>query len=76
MAIELRTKKLSRSRKATVTADGVRTVFMSPKEMWKYKRENQRSDIQGLKDGTLSSDDVSWFSGDVARRAKIIDSLF
>ena len=75
MATGLRTKKLSRSRKATVTR-GVRTVVLSEEEMWKNKRERQRQDIEGLKDGTLSGNNVSWFSGGVARRAKIIGSIF
>jgi len=49
---------------------------MSAEDMWKYKRENQRRDIDGLKSGTVSSDDVNWFAGGIARRAKLIGSLF
>ena len=54
----------------------MRTVVMSAEDMWKYKRENQRRDIDGLKSGTVSSDDVNWFAGGIARRAKLIGSLF
>ena len=75
MTTGLRAKKLRHSRKVTVP-EGVRTVVMSAEEIWKYKRENQRKDIAGLQDGTLSGSDVSWFSGGVARRAKIIGSIF
>lgn len=75
MGTELRTKKLSRSWKVTGTGDGVLTVVMSAEEMWKYKREKQREDIEGLKNGTLSPDDANWFSGGLARRAKIIGYL-
>lgn len=75
MKTGLPAKKLSRSRKAT-EAGGVRTVVISEEEMWKSKREKQLQDIEGLKDGTLSPDDVNWFAGGVARRAKIIGSLF
>lgn len=53
MGTELRTKKLSRSWKVTGTGDGVLTVVMSAEEMWKYKREKQREDIEGLKNGNL-----------------------
>lgn len=75
MATGLRTKIQDRSRKATV-AGGVSTVVMSAEQMWKNKREKQRQDIDELKAGTLSGNDVSWFAGGVARRAKIIGSLF
>jgi hypothetical protein len=43
--------------------------------MWRHKRDNQRRDIEGLKTGELTSDDVNWFAGGIARKAKLGGSL-
>ena len=76
MSNQLRAKKASSSRKAASGDEAVREVTLDASEMWRYKRENQRRDIEGLKSGVLTPDNVSWFSGGVARRAKVIGSLF
>lgn len=54
----------------------MRVVALAASEIWRFKRENQRRDIAGLKSGALAHDDANWFSGGVARKAKVIDSLF
>ena len=73
---QVHAKKLSSSRKAVSAAGAVRVVTMAASEMWSYKRKNQRRDIAGLNSGELTHDDVNWFSGGVARNAKVIGSLF
>jgi len=54
----------------------VRVVALATSEIWRYKHENQRRDIAGLKSSALAHDDVNWFSGGVARKAKVVGSLF
>ena len=76
MSNQLRAKETSNSRKAAVAGKTVRVVALAASEMWRYKRENQRRDIADLKSGALVHDDVNWFSGGVARKAKVIGSLF
>ena len=76
MTAEIRTNQLHRSRKVTSVGAVACTVVISAEDMWKNKRENQRRDIEGLKAGTMSSDDVNWFAGGIAHRAKLIGSLF
>jgi hypothetical protein len=71
----VRAKKVSSSRKAVSAVGDVRAVVMAESEMWASKRKNQRRDIAGLNSGELSNDDVNWFAGGVARKAKVIGSL-
>lgn len=72
---QARAKKVSSSRKAVSVVGDVRVVTLAESEMWASKRKNQRRDIAGLNSGELSNDDVNWFAGGVARKAKVIGSL-
>jgi hypothetical protein len=76
MATEIRVNQLRRSRKVVGAGVAARTIVLSAEDIWKYKRENQRRDIEGLMAGTVSSDDVNWFAGGIARKAKLVGSLF
>jgi hypothetical protein len=76
MSNQLLAKETSSSRKAASAVKHVRVVTLAASEIWRYKRENQRRDIEGLKSGALTHDDVNWFSGGVARKATVIGSLF
>lgn len=76
MTTEIRTNQLRRSRKVIGMGGAARTIVLSAEDIWNYKRENQRRDIESLKAGTMSSDDVNWFAGGIARRAKLSGSLF
>jgi hypothetical protein len=76
MSDQVRAKETSNSRKAAAAGKTVRVGALAASELWCYKRENQRRDIAGLKSGALAHDDVNWFSGGVARKAKVIGSLF
>ena len=51
-------------------------VTMDASDMWREKRERQRQDMAALESGELSSEDVNWFAGGIARKAKIIGPLF
>jgi hypothetical protein len=75
MSNQAQAKKVSSSRKAASADGDVRVVTMAESEMWASKRTNQRRDIAGLNSGELTNDDVNWFSGGVARKAKVIGSL-
>lgn len=50
-------------------------IHLPETEMWKDKRRRQAADFQGLQTGELTSDDVNWFAGGVARNAKINGDL-
>jgi len=76
MSNHVRVKETSSSRKVASAGRAVRVVTLAASEIWHYKRENQRRDIAGLNSGALAHDDVNWFSGGVARNAKVIGSLF
>ena len=66
-------------RQSSRTADGdaaAESITMSASDLWKSKRELQRTDIEGLESGRLTIDDVSWFTGGVTRKGKLVGTLF
>ena len=46
-------------------------ISASVAEMWAAKRARQAADIAGLNSGELTADDVNWFAGGIARKAKV-----
>lgn len=44
--------------------------------LWDFKRARQRSDMEATQAGRLSFDQLSWFSGGRARRAKLVNSPY
>ncbi|MBK1683113.1 hypothetical protein [Rhodoferax fermentans] len=76
MSTKIRTNHDQKSQVTVVKDAAVRTLVMCSADMWEQKRANQRQDIEGLKAGTVSSNEVNWFAGGVARRAKLIGSIF
>lgn len=45
-------------------------------DLWKFKRERQRADIARVKSGATSTEQMNWFSGGRARKAKLVNSPF
>ena len=63
-----------------LNADDVKTathIEAAPTEdLWKFKRERQRADIARVKSGATSAEQLSWFSGGSARKARLVNSPF
>lgn len=75
MTVDNRSSQSAGRCEGIVESLAVQKLNMPADEMWKCKRERQRADIEGLKSGALTADDVSWFAGEIARNARIIGSL-
>jgi hypothetical protein len=52
----------------------VRTA--SGAELWAFKRERQRRDIESIRQGRRTNSDMSWFTEEMARNAVIVDEPF
>ena len=48
----------------------------SAEDLWKFKRERQRADIARVKSGAASTQEMNWFSGGRARKAKLVNSPY
>lgn len=45
-------------------------------DLWEFKRQRQRQDMAAGARGDVSQDQLSWFSGGVARNLRLIDSPY
>lgn len=45
-------------------------------ELWQFKRQRQKADLQNARSGRVSQGQLSWFSGGKARRLKVIGSAY
>jgi hypothetical protein len=52
----------------------VRTA--SAAELWAFKRERQRRDIESIREGRRTNSDLSWFTEEMARNAVIVGEPF
>ncbi len=52
------------------------TESASAEELWKFKRDRQRADFASVKSGATSTDQMNWFAGGRARKAKLVNSPF
>lgn len=52
------------------------TESASAEELWKFKRKRQRADIASVKSGAVRTEQMNWFAGGMARKAKLVDSPF
>lgn len=48
----------------------------SEEDLWAFKRDRQRKDIENMERGLLTQDQLSWFSGGKARNSRLIDSPY
>ena len=45
-------------------------------DLWDFKRQRQKADMDSARTGRLNQDQLSWFSGGKARHLKIIGSPY
>lgn len=70
---------LDRSRRASGTGargSAARTTFASEQELWAHKRQQQRWDMESLRTGRATEDQMSWFSGGRARACRLVNSPY
>lgn len=58
-----------------MAADDVVTE-VSEKELWAYKRAKQARDIEMVRSGRATNDQMSWFSGGLAKGARAVNSPY
>lgn len=64
------------SRIACEWTAAAKVIRATESEMWRYKRECQARDVANANSGALTSEQMNWFAGGVARRAKLVNSPF
>jgi len=57
-------------------SDFLRADYVSEKQLWAQKRDQQKRDIEALKTGQATENDMSWFSGGRARACRLVDSPY
>jgi hypothetical protein len=44
--------------------------------LWAFKRQRQEADLENVRSGRFTQDQLSWFSGGKARNLKLVDSPY
>lgn len=60
---------------ATSGADAV-VVEVSEAELWAHKRARQARDLATIRSGRATNDQMSWFSGGLAKAARAVNSPY
>ena len=55
---------------------GVQVTTMPEAQMWAEKRARQERDLEAVRSGKVSGQQMSWFSDGWARTAKLVDSPY
>jgi ribosomal protein L19E len=61
---------------STTTRPATRTAVVPEQEMWAHKRKQQRRDLENLRAGRLTEEEMSWFSGGRARACRLLNSPY
>jgi len=62
---------------ATATSDSDAIVVeVSEDELWSDKRARQAKDLEMIRSGLATNDQMSWFSGGLAKTAKAVNSPY
>ena len=65
--------ELLHGRQGSSSAHGSR---VTEQELWSYKRAKQTRDLEHVRSGRATNDQMSWFSGGRARGAKLVNSPY
>jgi len=57
-------------------SEGIQRSEYGEDDLWRFKRQRQEADLTALREGRVTQDQLSWFSGGKARRLKVIGSPY